>query len=239
VNHALLAQVRAKAQQGIADRLFAQANASDDQLRQLARNIAAATGSTPVFGPVKDRGRAAEKVAADYGGDWYDLKDAVRLTLIAPDAGGLRRIQHEVRARCRPEHGLGLLKDLELHPQMSPCGYSGLNFVVRLRNGQPGEIQANVAEMMYAKMKEKSFRESLGDALYTQIRGRYLLTGGLSHVLYEVYRVAPASPAGQRAAALSRAYHDYFRRSPDARVRMALERDLTAFRAAHPQVFVG
>jgi hypothetical protein len=60
-----LSAIRERAQEGIARRLFSEASQTDAELRDLGRDIASQCGSIPAFGPIKTRGRAAEKVKAD------------------------------------------------------------------------------------------------------------------------------------------------------------------------------
>ena len=71
-------------------------------------------GCRPAYAPPKDRQTAAEKVQRDYGGDWYDLKDVVRATIIAPFDAVTRIVQTKIRAlfglgvgRPGPEHNQG------------------------------------------------------------------------------------------------------------------------------------
>jgi len=232
-----LSEVRAKAQEGIARRLFAEAGESDRQLRELGSAIAEKCGCKAIFGPLKGLERSQGKVQADYGGDWYDLKDVVRMTIVAPNTPNLKAVQTEVRKRCVASEGLGLMKDIELLPAASPCGYSGLNFVVRLKNGRPAEIQANTAQVMYGQMKEDLFRQSIGLNEYSQVKGKYAIDGGLGHIFYELYRVSAASDNGKRAAELSRNYFDYLRGFPNYQVAQEMQKQIGAFKAANMHAF--
>ncbi|MFT7287369.1 MAG: hypothetical protein ACI87W_001483, partial [Halieaceae bacterium] len=185
--------------------------------------------STPVFGPIKEQGRAAEKVQGDYGGDWYDLKDAVRMTIVAPTPSSLKQVQSLIRAQCVPRNGFSLLKDSEDFAERSACGYSGLNFVISMSNGPPAEIQANIPGVMYGQMSEKLFRETIGAAKFSEIKGRYRLDGGLGHRLYEIYRVAPGSANAKQVALLSKSYFNCLRGVPNPVAYQALQRDLSGF----------
>lgn len=233
--HDHLANIRNRAQEGIARRLFADANASDAELRALGTDIATACGGIAVFGAIKEKGRAAFKVGSDYGGDWYQLKDAVRMIIVAPDAGGLKQVQAAIRTRCVPSNKLGIIKDQEALPHTSPCGFSGVNFVITLSNGRPAEIQANIAEVMFGQMSAELFRETLGETRYQELRGRFRIPGGMGHGLYEIYRVAPTSENARKAAALSREYFNYLRgKLTDVN---ALQAKLTEVARANPRVF--
>ncbi|MEZ5402630.1 MAG: hypothetical protein R2729_23340 [Bryobacteraceae bacterium] len=116
------------------------ADSTDSELRALGSEIARKCGADAIFGPTKRKDRAEQKVNADFGGDWYALNDAVRMTLVAPDAVILEALQAEVRRRCVASNGLGLARDSENLPQNSPCSFSGLYFVVTLSNRRNAEI---------------------------------------------------------------------------------------------------
>jgi hypothetical protein len=233
----LLSQIRAKAQEGIARRLFADATRTDAELRVLGADIAAQCAAVPLFGPIKQQGRASEKVRGDYGGDWYDLKDAVRMTIVAPTAVQLKKVGAMIRSRCGIRNGFGLIKDDEKTAETSPCGYSGLNFVITMSNGRPAEIQANIPEVMYGQLSEQCFRDTLGHAKFFQIKGRYWIDGGFGHGLYEIYRVAPASVKGKRAALVSKLYFNYLRGFPNRSVYNELAAETAAIVKANPNIF--
>ncbi len=237
MNQDFLSQIRKKAQQGIARRLFADADKTDAELRALGSEIASKCGATPVFGSIKEKGRSAAKVGGDYGGDWYELKDAVRMTIVAPNLNSLKQVQVLIRTQCTARNGLGLLKDTEVFAHSSACGFSGLNFVVSLSNGRPAEIQANIPEIMYGQMSEKLFRETIGVPRLNEIKNRYRIDGGLGHGLYEIYRLAPASVKGRQAALLSKAYFNLLRGAPNGNVSQELQRELSAFVKDNPHVF--
>src|SRR5437870_6450398 len=83
--HAHLTQLRIHAQFGIRDRLFKQAGESNEELWELGCALAAECGCKPLHGPIKKKDeRATFKVEHEYGNDWYELKDAVRMTIVAP-----------------------------------------------------------------------------------------------------------------------------------------------------------
>ena len=172
------------------------------------------------FGPIKMLESANRKVLASasdggYGGDWGQLKDAVRMTIIAPSAVQMLVVRARIRAKCVLGSGMSILKDSAVVPSLpspdprlrrddkdrrhdrglegcgysavnqviwaksrdkepegkdwlkqDPCGYSGLNFVVRLPNERPGEIQVNIPEMIYGKEKEEVARDAIGVAVH-------------------------------------------------------------------------
>jgi hypothetical protein len=231
----MLAEIRAKGQEGIARRMFNAAGETDDQLRALGTRIAQATGAKAVFGPLKGRERAGQKVQDDYGGDWLELKDVARMTIVASSPQQLDLVRSTVVSTCIPSNGLGLIKNAETRPEDDPCGYSGMNFVVVLSNRRTGEIQANVAEVIYGKSSEQKFISGVGVAKYAEIKNRYKIRGGLGHTLYEIYRVAPQTTKAQQAASLSRSYYAYLRgRFPTPEGYFALQGAIEAFERQYP-----
>ena len=237
MDEAFLTQIRAKAQEGIANRLFKEGNETDSLLRAFGSEVAAKTGAAPIYGPLKARaGRATDKVRDDYGGDWYELKDVVRMTFVASTSEMLRQVQMAIRSGAVASEFRGMIKDVETFSHIDPCGYSGLNFVVGLKNGRPAEIQANIPEIMYGKMSENSFTSNLGADLFAQLRARFQLEGGHGHALYEIYRVNPFSVAAKHAAFVSKAYYAHFRERPTME-RNELQLELDGLKQAHPRLF--
>jgi hypothetical protein len=165
------------------------------------------------------------------------MKDLVRITIIAPDPGRLQQVGSMIRKRCVASNSMGIVKDTEVFAHTDPCGYSGLNFVVRMTNGRPGEIQANIPEVMYGKMTTLRFLNVLGTAKYFELRSRFQIDGGLGHGLYEIWRKAQASVKGRHAAMISKAYYNYLRGSPNQRVRQELKRELDAIARANRVLF--
>ena len=237
MNKNFLSQLREKAHEGIAKRIFADADNTDAELRKLADMIATKCEAVPVYGPIKQQARAAEKVANDYGGDWYGLKDVVRMTIVAPTLSSLRQVQSLIREECVARNGLSLLKDVEVFANSSPCGYSGMNFVISMSNGRPAEIQANIPEVMYGQLNEKNFRGTVGEEKFNEIKGRYRVEGGLGHGLYEIYRVSPGSVKAKHAALISKQYFDYLRGFPTWTATEELQRELAAIIKANPTIF--
>jgi hypothetical protein len=241
----LNAELRQKAQQGIADRMYKAGEATDRELHELVEEILlcpelAGTGCKASYAPLKDRGTAEDKVIRDYGGDWYDLKDVVRMTIITPSLRVTKKVQAKIRAMFglgvgRP--GLGLIKDIEVNAGSDPCGYSGANFVVRLSNRRPAEIQVNIPVMIYGKEKEKNSKTILGEKQFYDIKGRFIIEGGRGHTLYEMYRVDKAGPIGKEAAYLSSRYYNFLRGFPYPQLARELQRDISAF-MSDPSVYI-
>src|SRR4051812_22805973 len=96
------AEIKAVAQATIAGHLYDDAGkpldgsqpapgkvTTEQLLRRLGDEIARKCGCTPVYGPIKEFERANGKVLKEYKGDWYDVKDLVRMTIVAPTFGHL------------------------------------------------------------------------------------------------------------------------------------------------------
>jgi hypothetical protein len=208
---------------------------TEQLLRRLGDEIARSCGCTPVYGPIKSFERANEKRQKEYKGDWYEVKDLVRMTIVAPTFGHLDRVKNMLRDECVARHGLGLIKDVEVFAHTDECGYSGLNFVVRMTNGRPAEIQSNVPGIMYGKMSKADFVGAFGQVMFEEMQRNYKIEGGLGHTLYEVQRADPSGVNGQKAAQLSKQYYDYLRKGfYHPQVCQQLARELMAFKLANP-----
>jgi hypothetical protein len=88
-------------------------------------------------------------------------------------------------------------------------------------------------------MSEKSFREKIGFDTHLNIKGRYVVRGGIGHALYEVARSAKFSNSARaQATALSLKYYNYLCGFPNWSVGKAIDNELGAFVKAYPQFFV-
>ncbi|MBC5763167.1 hypothetical protein [Ramlibacter albus] len=154
------AAIREAAQKRIKAGVFGAAAAAKAELDRLAAEIALETGSILLTAPVKSEERAAEKVKGDYRGDWLDLKDAARITLIARDEQNLKAVIGTIRKRMRAGTGHWLVKDQYVYEPHKECGYSGYNGVVRL-GIPPKEVKA--------RPLPEAFHPILMDELKTQV----------------------------------------------------------------------
>lgn len=97
---------------------------------------------------LKGEKRAAEKVEADYGGDWSQLRDVVRCSIAVDTHDQLREVLSTLQ-----REGLDLAmrpKDRFVKPV--PVGYRDLLMNVRLPpNGMIAEVQLHVKPMLKAK----------------------------------------------------------------------------------------
>ncbi|MEM9060076.1 MAG: hypothetical protein AAGD13_06400 [Pseudomonadota bacterium] len=236
-NPKLLNQVRTQAQNRIGQKIYADAPESQKLLHQFGDQVAQLCGCERIHGSIKSRERAHQKLADRLGGDWFEMRDTVRMTIIAPDMTRLRKVQATIRARAVPHQKLGIIRDFELLPKQSPCGYSGVNFAIRLQNGQAGEIQLNIPEVMYGQFAPDLFVSIVGQEASEKIRAAKGLDGGLGHAFYEIYRTGKSTPAGKQAADLSTRYFECLRSHSGAKAQTELVNAIAAFRSEHPKVF--
>ncbi|QEH35239.1 hypothetical protein OJF2_37860 [Aquisphaera giovannonii] len=231
--HVIAEEVFRKAQEGIRNRLFKDAKESDDLLRALGTKIAGEVpGCRTSFGPIKKMARASKKVnspKADggYDGDWYELKDVARMTIIAPWHSEVATVGSKVEGACGLGKQMKLLKRKVVKEDEDDCGYSGLNYVIQMPNQRPVEIQVNVPELIYGKEGEDDAQNVLGFELFNQLKCKFIIEGGHGHKLYEIYREAPSSRIGRAAAQVSIEYYGYLRRGfPNGLIVEQLRKDL-------------
>lgn len=97
--------------------------------------------------PNKSEGRSREKVETDYDGDWTQIKDVVRGTIISNNLGEMEQAVADLQ-----KAGIELAaqpKDKVSNP--TPEGYRDINVLVKLPNGMVAELQFNVPRMLEAK----------------------------------------------------------------------------------------
>lgn len=238
----LSSAIRTLAQGTIKANLFRSLNESDDQLQKIGNDIAKNCGCKLMLGPPKTELSANRKLNDDYKGfvpegDWHEMKDMVRLTLLGRNAAETAAIAKEVRRYCGVGtseiiggKGLSLMKNEVTMPGSNVCAYSGYNFVVRLRNGTPGEIQVNVPEVLYGKGPKEAFTNAKCESDWNFVRLRFQIESSLGHGLYEIWRKDKGGNNGKLAALLSKQYYDYLRGVPNTSVARPLQGELTAFK---------
>jgi len=254
-----LGEIREEGQRRLRKNLFGVAQESNDQLKEIGTAIRTKCGCGVQFGPIKTWASANRKLKSDYSnyvpeGDWLQVKDLVRMTLLARDVGHCKATHEALQSYCgvgtsdlvqsiggkaTVNRGLHLLKDDETTPDRNKCGYSGINCVVILRNGQPGEIQVNIPEVLYGKGPKKDFCAAHTSKVWSEIRARYQIESSLGHGLYEIWREAEESQSGKEAAALSTRYYRYLRGAPDFKVAGVLQGELDVFKAKNRESFHG
>lgn len=99
--------------------------------------------------PLKGAKRAKEKVEADYGGDWSQLRDIVRGTISVPSMDHVKQAIGHLKTA-----GLELAqKPKNRFEKPTPEGYRDLMTFVKLPNGMLAELQIHVKSMTLAKEK--------------------------------------------------------------------------------------
>lgn len=104
-------------------------------------------GGMLFIAPIKSEKRSAEKVGADYGGDWSKLLDVVRATIAVDTMSELKDVVSHLKS-----NGLKLArlpKDRFIKPTGE--GYRDLLLNIELPNGMIGELQVHVKPMLDAK----------------------------------------------------------------------------------------
>jgi len=220
----LLGDVRAAAQHRIKTATFADAEKSRVEIETIGGEIARAHGGVIAGAPLKSMERASEKVALDYGGDWHQIKDIARMTIVVPTLGACAGVLNDIRKRFAASRGGGVIQVKDVQAAQDPCGYSSTTVFVRTSTGRAAEIQINVPEIIYAKQSESSVTRVIGPGAYAAIRSRFRLEGGMGHALYEIYRAPRGGQDPQKAARLSKRYYDYFRRGGFNQVQCAIIR---------------
>jgi hypothetical protein len=101
------------------------------------------------IGSLKGAERAKQKVEADYGGDWSQLRDMVRATISMPSMDGVKDVVTKLK-----EAGLELAqKPKDRFAKPTPEGYRDLMAIVKLPNGMLAELQIHLKSMTLAKNK--------------------------------------------------------------------------------------
>src|SRR5262245_49536922 len=175
----------------------------------------------------KKREDALAKTLKDYGGDWDQVKDIARCTLVVEKAREIEIAWLRVRSHFGFSAGagtsrtIGYTSGLQFHsekiikPESNPAGYSGYTVFVRSggANANKAEIQINFPAMMYAKSLPE-FRASMPQR-EAEIMAKFReVQGGWGHKMYEVYRAQEQTPTGKAYAAACKLYYDYFRSDP-------------------------
>lgn len=109
------------------------------------------------IGKLKGEERARQKVDAEYGGDWSQVRDVIRATIAVSSMDQVREAVKAVEAA-----GLELAqkpKDKFTNP--TPEGYRDLNTIVKLPNGMLAELQYHLKPITEAKNSaHKDYEES-------------------------------------------------------------------------------
>jgi len=149
--------------------IYDQAAAAEPELKEKTTQLAAATNGTPQFSPdgLKAKGRAKEKIIADYGGNAAAICDLVRSTVeyssFADMLAGLEQ--------CKKD--FNVVREKNRFQTPTNAGYRDICLNVKLSNGHVGELQMNLTQLLAAKKD--------GHKQYDEIRkieGRFALLQG-------------------------------------------------------------
>ena len=133
----------------------------------------------------------------------YDIKDAVRTTIIAPKS--------EIESILKELNNLPSFIRLKRQKPESFMGYSGNIVNIRTSNGLTAEIQVNTDRMIYAKELPEEAKRILGENRWNEIHKETGLEGGLGHKYYEEWRMMDKSnPKAIEIAEKSAEYYSHF-----------------------------
>lgn len=133
----------------------------------------------------------------------YDIKDAVRTTIIVPKS----QIDQVLNELSENDSFVRLKRQ---KPE-SFMGYSGNIVNIQTSNGLIAEIQVNTDRMIYAKEKPEDAKRILGEKRWKDIRNQTGMEGGLGHKYYEEWRVLDkADKKAQKIVEKSIEYYSHF-----------------------------
>lgn len=133
----------------------------------------------------------------------YDIKDAVRTTIIVPKS----QIDQVLNELSENDSFVRLKRQ---KPE-SFMGYSGNIVNIQTSNGLIAEIQVNTDRMIYAKKKPEDAKRILGEKRWKDIQNQTGMKGGLGHKYYEEWRVLDkADKKAQKIVEKSIEYYSHF-----------------------------
>ena len=179
------------------------ASSVGDEVQSTAERIAIKNGGyvTPIN--FKSTTSITRKVITE-GITPYDIKDAVRTTIIVPKS----RIEDVLEELHKTE---GFLRLKRQKPE-SFMGYSGNIVNIRTTNGLTAEIQVNTERMIYAKERPEDAKRILGKKRWEEIHNETGMEGGLGHKYYEQWRILDkSSNEALKIVEKSIEYYSHFR----------------------------
>jgi hypothetical protein len=126
--------------------MYGQHTGAEAECYAFAQQIADSCSCRLIKGPMKTLVRANEKVERDYTGvdkdtgkvkgEWQDVKDLVRVTILAPALPQLANVRKQIEMMgSKPPWSI--VKNKLISPPGDSCGYTGLNAVVEKKRGAP------------------------------------------------------------------------------------------------------
>lgn len=179
------------------------ASSVGDEVQSIAERIAIRNGGyvTPIN--FKSTTSITRKVITE-GITPYDIKDAVRTTIIVPKS----RIEDVLEELYKTE---GFLRLKRQKPE-SFMGYSGNIVNIRTTNGLTAEIQVNTERMIFAKERPEDAKRILGKKRWEEIHNETGMEGGLGHKYYEQWRILDkSSNEALKIVEKSIEYYSHFR----------------------------
>ena len=224
MSYDLLTHIRAKAQLRLANIYDMGANDLQERLGKEVESICKPKlkGAQIILPPGrKDTDTAIEKVVRDCDGDWTEIKDLARCTVMLDDATEFDKAIILLKGYFGGGNGWSIHQARDTDPVKDKGGFSGSTIFVS-SGGHKGEIQVNTPPMMYAK-SIKEFQKTNGKYTVADMKARYgLVPGGLGHAMYENFRNCEHTPIGRQNMEASKLYYAYFRSSPpDGRLGIA------------------
>lgn len=179
------------------------ASSVGDEVQSTAERIAIKNGGyvTPIN--FKSTTSITRKVITE-GITPYDIKDAVRTTIIVPKS----RIEDVLEELYKTE---GFLRLKRQKPE-SFMGYSGNIVNIRTTNGLTAEIHVNTERMIFAKERPEDAKRILGKKRWEEIHNETGMEGGLGHKYYEQWRILDkSSNEALKIVEKSIEYYSHFR----------------------------
>lgn len=179
------------------------ASSVGDEVQSIAERIAIKNGGyvTPIN--FKSTTSITRKVITE-GITPYDIKDAVRTTIIVPKS----RIEDVLEELYKTE---GFLRLKRQKPE-SFMGYSGNIVNIRTTNGLTAEIQVNTERMIFAKERPEDAKRILGKKRWEEIHNETGMEGGLGYKYYEQWRILDkSSNEALKIVEKSIEYYSHFR----------------------------
>lgn len=165
--------------------IMTKAQAAAPELDQLGQKYAKENGG--IVTPINLKGYESitRKSRDELSGDYTQIKDAVRNTVVVPYEK-LDTIATEIQKQV--DAGIGPFTRVKVQEGSKFFGYKGVITNVKLENGTIGEMQFNSPGMIYAKGSKESALNVMSEAEYNRIADITGLPGGMGHTYYEEIR---------------------------------------------------